>query len=247
MSFLMGLFLPHTMEVDGAVVNCAYITQWSQVADASWFSVPKLMPVALQFDITAIIPMCIMFIVTAVETIGDTSGVMQGGFNREATDKELTGAVVCDGFGSSLAACFGVLPNTSFSQNVGLVGMTKVINRFAIAMGVVILILAGLFPKIGAVISAMPQPVLGGAAVFMFASIVVSGINLITKDNLSGRKATIVAIALGLGYGIGSTAAVQNYMPQWLKYIFGGSGIVPAALIAILLNIILPKDEKQAK
>jgi len=79
MSFLMGLFLPHTMEVDGAVVNCAYITQWSQVADASWFSVPKLMPVALQFDITAIIPMCIMFIVTAVETIGDTSGVMQGG------------------------------------------------------------------------------------------------------------------------------------------------------------------------
>lgn len=224
MSFLMGLFLPHTMEVDGAVVNCAYITQWSQVADASWFSVPKLMPVALQFDITAIIPMCIMFIVTAVETIGDTSGVTQGGFNREATDKELTGAVVCDGFGSSLAACFGVLPNTSFSQNVGLVGMTKVVNRFAIAMGAVILILAGLFPKIGAVISAMPQPVLGGAAVFMFASIVVSGINLITKDNLSGRKATIVAIALGLGYGIGSTAAVQNYMPQWLKYIFGGSG-----------------------
>ena len=224
MSFLMGLFLPHTMEVDGAVVNCAYITQWSQVADASWFSVPKLMPVALQFDITAIIPMCIMFIVTAVETIGDTSGVTQGVFNREATDKELTGAVVCDGFGSSLAACFGVLPNTSFSQNVGLVGMTKVVNRFAIAMGAVILILAGLFPKIGAVISAMPQPVLGGAAVFMFASIVVSGINLITKDNLSGRKATIVAIALGLGYGIGSTAAVQNYMPQWLKYIFGGSG-----------------------
>ena len=247
MSFLMGLFLPHTMEVDGAVINCAYITQWSQVADASWFSLPKLMPVAPQLDITAIIPMCIMFIVTAVETIGDTSGIAQGGFNRDATDRELSGAVVCDGFGSSLAACFGVLPNTSFSQNVGLVGMTKVVNRFAIAMGAVILILAGLFPKIGAIISAMPQPVLGGAAVFMFASIVISGINLIIKDTLSGRKTTIVAIALGLGYGIGSTAAVQNFLPQWLKYIFGGSGIVPSALIAMLLNIILPKDEKQIK
>ena len=247
MSFLMGLFLPHTMEVDGVTVSCAYITQWSQVAEASWFSVPKLMPVAPQFDITAIIPMCIMFIVTAVETIGDTSGVTQGGFNREATNRELSGAVICDGFGSSLAACFGVLPNTSFSQNVGLVGMTKVVNRFTIAIGAGILILAGLFPKIGAVISVMPQPVLGGAAVFMFASIVISGINLITREPLSGRNATVVAIALGLGYGIGSTASVQTFMPQWLKYIFGGSGIVPAAMIAILLNIILPKEEKQTK
>ena len=245
MSFLMGLFLPHTAEINGAVVNCAYITQWSQVAEASWFSLPSLMPVPLQFDLSAIIPMCIMFIVTAVETIGDTSAVVQGGFNREATDRELSGAVVCDGFGSSLATVFGVLPNTSFSQNVGLVGMTKVVNRFAIAMGALILILAGLFPKIGAVISAMPQPVLGGAAVFMFASIVVSGINLITsKNQLTGRNATIVALALGLGFGLGSTAAVQTFMPQWLKYIFGGSGIVPAALIAILLNLILPKEEK---
>ena len=244
MSFLMGLFLPQTMEVDGAVVTCAYITKWSEVASAAWFSVPKLIPVPLQFDISAILPMCIMFIVTAVETIGDTAGVVEGGFGREATNKELSGAVVCDGFGSSLASIFGVLPNTSFSQNVGLVGMTKVVNRFAISMGAYILILAGLFPKIGAIISVMPQPVLGGAAVFMFASIVISGINLITKDKLSGRNATIVAIALGLGYGIGSTTAVQNFMPQWMKYIFGGSGIVPAALIAILLNIILPKDEK---
>lgn len=245
LSFLMGLFLPHTIEINGTVVPCGYITQWSQVASASWFAIPKIMPVPLQFDITAIIPMCIMFIVTAVETIGDTAGVVQGGLGREATNRELSGAVVCDGFGSSLATFFGVLPNTSFSQNVGLVGMTKVVNRFAISMGAFILILAGLFPKIGAVISVMPQPVLGGAAVYMFASIVISGINLITMDKLSGRNATIVAIALGLGYGLGSTTAVQAFMPQWLKYIFGGSGIVPAALIAILLNTILPEDEKE--
>ena len=122
--------------------------------------------------------------------------------------------------------------------------MTKIVNRFAISMGAIILVLAGLFPKIGAVISIMPQPVLGGAAVIMFASIVISGINLITTEPLDGRNATIVAVALGLGYGIGSTAAVQAFMPTWMSYIFGGSGIVPAALLAILLNIVLPKDKK---
>ena len=125
--------------------------------------------------------------------------------------------------------------------------MTKMVNRFAIAMGAGILVLCGLFPKVGAIISIMPQPVLGGAAVIMFASIVISGINLITTEPLTGRNATIVSVALGLGYGIGSTAAVQTHLPQWLSYIFGGSGIVPAALIAILLNVLLPKDKAAAK
>ena len=179
-----------------------------------------------------------------METVGDTAGVVQGGLDREATDKELSGAVICDGFGSSLAAFFGVLPNTSFSQNVGLVGMTKVVNRFAIAMGAGILVLAGLFPKIGAIISVMPQPVLGGAAVIMFASIVISGINLLTTQPLKGRNATIVAVALGLGYGIGSVTAVQAMMPTWMTYIFGGSGIVPATLLAMVLNILLPQDKE---
>ena len=245
-SFVMGLFLPHTMIVDGKEITCAYITNWSQVKDAAWFAIPKIMPVKFQFNLGAIVPMCIMFIVTAVETVGDTAGVVQGGLNREATDKELSGSVICDGVGSALASFFGVLPNTSFSQNVGLVGMTKIVNRFAIAMGACILVLAGLFPKIGAIISIMPQPVLGGAAVMMFASIIISGINLITTEPLSGRNATIVSVALGLGYGLGSTTAVQSFMPDWMVYIFGGSGIVPAALLAILLNIIIPKEKKQS-
>ncbi|MGM9598617.1 MAG: uracil-xanthine permease family protein [Faecousia sp.] len=245
-SFIMGLFLPHTMIVDGKEITCAYITNWSQVKDAAWFAIPKIMPVKFQFNLGAIVPMCIIFIVTAVETVGDTAGVVQGGLNREATDKELSGSVICDGVGSALASFFGVLPNTSFSQNVGLVGMTKIVNRFAIAMGAGILVLAGLFPKIGAIISIMPQPVLGGAAVMMFASIIISGINLITTEPLSGRNATIASVALGLGYGIGSTTAVQSFMPDWMVYVFGGSGIVPAALLAILLNIIIPKDKKQS-
>ena len=249
-SFLMGLVLPRTFEYTGVIDSVeqtltatpAYITQWSKVAAAPWFAIPRIMPVKPVFRLDAIIPMCVMFIVTAVETIGDTSGVTQGGLNREPTDRELSGSVVCDGFGSAVAACFGVLPNTSFSQNVGLVSMTKVVNRFAIAMGAGILVIAGLFPKIGAIINVMPQPVLGGAAVMMFANIVISGINLIAKEPLTGRNATIVSIALGLGFGIGSATAVQAFMPQWLRYVFGGSGIVPAALLAILLNIVIPKD-----
>jgi len=248
-SLIMGFILPRTLEIDGATIIPAYITKWDQVASAKWFAIPlppKEIFTNIRFRLDAIIPMCIMFIVTAVETIGDASGVVEGGLNRDATNKELSGAVICDGFGSSVAALFGVLPNTSFSQNVGLVGMTKVVNRFAIAMGAGILVLAGLFPKIGAIINIMPQPVLGGAAVFMFASIVISGINLITKEPLTGRNATIVAIALGLGFGIGSSSAAQAFMPQWLKYIFGGSGIVPAALIAIILNIVIPKDKTKA-
>ena len=243
-SFIMGLFLPETVTIGETTVTAAYITKWSQVKEAAWFALPKVFPVKPQFQIDAIIPLMIMFIVTAVETVGDTAGVTEGGLGREPSDKELSGSVVCDGFGSFVSACFGSLPNTSFSQNVGLVNMTKMVNRFAVSIGAGILICAGLFPKIGAIISIMPQPVLGGAAVMMFANIVISGINLLTKEPLDGRNATIVAIALGLGYGIGSTAAVQSFMPTWMTYIFGGSGIVPAALLAIVLNIILPKDKE---
>ncbi len=246
-SLVMGFVLPTTLVIGDATIVPAYITKWEQVPSAKWFALPNILPVKPVFRLDAIIPMCIMFIVTAMETIGDTSGVVEGGLNRAPTDRELSGSVVCDGFGSSIAALFGVLPNTSFSQNVGLVGMTKVVNRFAISMGAGILVLAGLFPKIGAIINIMPQPVLGGAAVFMFASIVISGINLITKEPLTGRNATIVAIALGLGFGLGSSSAAQAFMPQWLKYIFGGSGIVPAALIAILLNVVIPKDKQEVE
>lgn len=241
-SLIMGWILPGTFVKDGVTYTFSYITQWSKVGEAAWFALPDILPVAPRFRLDAIAPMCIMFVVTAVETIGDTTGIVEGGLNREATDRELSGAIVCDGFGSAFAALFGVLPNTSFSQNVGLVGMTKVVNRFAIAIGAGILVLAGLFPKIGAIINIMPQPVLGGAAIMMFANILITGINLITKEPLTGRDATVVSIALGLGFGLGSSTAVQVYMPQWLKYIFGGSGIVPAAVIAILLNLLIPKD-----
>ena len=163
--------------------------------------------------------------------------------SREATDKELSGGVMCDGLGSSFAALFGVLPNTSFSQNVGLVTLTKVVNRMALACGAIFLILCGLFPKLAALISIMPQSVLGGAAVIMFSSIVISGIQLITKEPLTARNITIVSVALGLGYGVGANSALLNNLPELLRLTFGGSGIVPAAVVAIVLNIVLPKKD----
>ena len=242
---IMGLLLPNSgITADGAEYTKAWVLNWNKVAEASWISIPEFLPVKPVFDVRAIAPIIIMFIVTAVETVGDISGVIEGGMDREATDKELSGGVICDGIGSSFAALFGILPNTSFSQNVGLVAMTKVVNRFALASGAVFLILCGLIPKLGAIISIMPQAVLGGAAVMMFSSIVVSGIQLITKEHMTPRNLTIVSVALGVGYGMGANTAILAQTPQAVQLIFGGSGIVPAALVAILLNLLLPKDDK---
>jgi NCS2 family nucleobase:cation symporter-2 len=243
-AMIMGAVLPTTgVTADGVEYTKSWVLNWDKVAQASWFAIPKFLPVKLVFDARAILPVLIMFIVTAVETVGDISGVVVGGMGREATDTELSGGVICDGLGSTLAAIFGVLPNTSFSQNVGLVSMTKVVNRFALSMGAIFLILCGLIPKLGALVSIMPQSVLGGAAVMMFSSIVVSGIQLITKGPLTPRNLSIVSVALGLGYGIGANSSVLAGLPQSVQLVFGGSGIVPAAVVAILLNILLPKDE----
>ena len=252
---IMGIILPTTYQyVDPATQEtvtktCSWVLDFSKVSNASRFAVPAFMPFGFSkdmIDLRAIIPIVIMFIVTAVETVGDTSAITEGGLGREATDKELSGSVICDGLGSSIASFFGVLPNTSFSQNVGLIAMTKIVNLFAISTGAIFLVLCGLFPKLAAIIQMMPQSVLGGAAVMMFASIVVSGIQLVTKDGVSNRTVTIVSVALGLGYGLGANAGILANLPQFVELIFGGSGIVPAAIIAMILNIAIPQDKETA-
>ena len=244
-AFIMGFVLPTTgVTADGVEYTKSWVLNWDKVANAAWFEIPRILPVKPVFDLRAILPVMIMFIVTAVETVGDISGVMEGGLGREASDKELSGGVICDGIGSSFAALLGVLPNTSFSQNVGLVAMTKIVNRYTLATGAIFLILCGLCPKLGALVSIMPQSVLGGAAVMMFSSIVISGIQLITKEPLTGRNLSIVAVALGVGYGMGANTAILAQAPEFIKLIFGGSGIVPAAMVAIILNILLPKDNE---
>ena len=209
---ILPLFISTTgVASDGTEFVKSWVLNWDKVAQAKWFALPKLMPVKPVFDLRAILPVLIMFIVTAVETVGDISGVMEGGMSREATDQELSGGVICDGIGSSIAALFGVLPNTSFSA---------------------------------ALVSIMPQSVLGGAAVIMFSSIVMSGIQLITKEPLTARSMTIVSVALGLGYGIGANSAILVQLPQAIQMICGESGIVPAAFVAIILNILLPKEKQ---
>lgn len=254
---IMALVLPTTFinPETGEEVTKAWVLNWSKVVEAPWISLPKPLYILKDtitgdvlkfvFSPKAITPLLIMFIVTAVETVGDISGITEGGLGREATDKELSGGVMCDGLGSSFAALFGVLPNTSFSQNVGLVAITKVVNLFALSMGAIFLILCGFFPKLAAIVSIMPQSVLGGAAVIMFSSIVVSGIQLVTKWPVKARSVTIISVALGLGYGLGANPAALEKLPEFFTLIFGGSGIVPAAVVAIILNIILPKDEEE--
>ena len=192
--------------------------------------------------------MGIMFVATTVETIGDTSGICNGGLNREPSIRELQGSVLADGFGSIVGALFGVLPNTSFSQNVGLVTVTKVVNRFVIMTGAVFLLLCGFCPKLSALFSVMPQSVLGGAAVIMFAMILVSGIQSLTRQPLTERDGLIVALAIGIGVGIGNVPAVLAQLPEWVSNIFAQNGIIMTFVIATVLNLILPKRaEDKAK
>ena len=223
------------------------MVDFQPIADAAWFSLPKpifLLDMRMEFHWQAMIAMAIMFVATAVETVGNISGITNGGLDREPTNEELSGGVIADGAGSLLAALFGVLPNTSFSQNVGLVTVTKVVNRFCIMTGAVFLILCGFIPKLSAIFSAMPQSVLGGAAVIMFAMILVSGMQSLQREKLNGRNGMIVALALGLGVGLGMVPSALDQLPAWVGQIFAQNGIIMTFVIATVMNLILPKDKE---
>lgn len=234
-SILIGIIVGIVM------AGCFGMLDFSTVKDAAWIGFPKFMPYTFEFNKGAIIPLLIMFIVTAVETIGDASAIAMGGLKREATDAELSGAVLADGLGSAVAALFGVLPNTSMSQNVGLVCMTKVVNRFCCACGAIFLIACGFCPKLGAILSALPDCVLGGATVLPFSMIAISGMQMVFKEKMNGRNGVIVALALGLGTGLSSSGALAQ-TPELVQLIFSQSGIVASFIIATVLNLILPQD-----
>ena len=238
-SILLGIIIGYILSITLGMVD------FTQVKDAAWVSLPKPFAVSLEFNIEAIIAMTIMFIATTVETIGDISAIANGGLDREATDSELSGGVVADGVASIIGSVFGILPNTSFSQNVGLVAVTKVVNKFVIMTGAVFLILCGLCPKLSAIFSVMPQSVLGGAAVIMFAMILVSGLQSLTREKIDGRNGLIIALAIGLGVGIGNVPEVLEQMPTWVSNIFAQNGIIMTFVIATILNLILPKDKEE--
>lgn len=236
-SVLIGLIVGYIVAIPMGKID------FSSLSQAALLSVPVPFQLGFEFHMDAIIAMIFVYMVSTVETIGDTTAIASSGLGREASEKEIVGAVLADGIGSLVGAIFSVLPNTSFGQNVGIVAMTKIVNRFVIATGAFILIIAGIFPKVGALISLMPASVLGGASIVMFSMIVVSGIKLITTDKLSERNAMIVAVSLGLGLGVAYVPGFFDAFPESIQLIFGESKTVLPAILAVVLNIVLPKEE----
>ena len=182
-----------------------------------------------------------MAFVSAVETVGDVSGITKGGADREATDQEIQGATYADGFGSMIAGIFGGLPNTSFSQNVGLIAMTGVMSRHVVTIGALFLIVCGLIPKVGAVIRTIPIEVLGGGVIVMFGMVVAAGVSMLSDVNWNRRNMVIFAISLSIGLGLQLDPKAVQYLPDTLRILMT-SGLLPAAMIAIVLNLVLPEE-----
>ena len=208
------------------------------------FSFPQFMPYKPVFNMSAIVSVVMIFLVSATETIGDTAAMTTTALGREATEKEISGSLVCDGMVSTLSACFGCMPITSFSQNVGLLAMTKVINRYTIATGAGVLLLAGIFPGFGALLATLPEAVLGGCTIMMFGNIVVSGLQMIGDCGFSQRNITIAALSLSIGLGFTQVPDMFNIFPDIVRTIFAENCVAVVFLSAVFMNLILPKDKK---
>ena len=217
------------------------MVSFANVARAADFAIPDPFHFGFEFSIAAVVGFCLMAFVSAVETVGDVSGITKGGAGREATDKEITGATYADGLGSAVAGVFGGLPNTSFSQNVGLIAMTGVMSRHVVTIGALFLVAAGLVPKVGAVISTIPIEVLGGGVIVMFGMVVAAGISMLSDVTWNRRNMVIFAVALSIGFGLQLEPTALQYLPDTLR-ILATTGLLPAALIAIVLNLILPEE-----
>lgn len=236
LSVLFGLVVGYLVAIPMGLVDFSSLTGTSVIA------LPHLMPFKMEFHLNAIISVALIFLVSATETIGDTQALANSGLNRSATTKEISGSLACDGFISSLSSLFGCMPITSFSQNVGLVAMTKVVNRFTIATGALIMILAGIFPIFGAVLATLPDAVLGGCTIMMFGTIVVSGLQMIGKCGYSQRNITIVALSLSIGIGFTQVPELFSVFPKIIETVFAENCVAVVFLVAVILNLILPQN-----
>jgi len=214
---------------------------FENVGNAALIQVP--MPFKYGWDINwaIVIGMCFMAIVSAIETVGDTNGITKGGAGREATDEEVKGATFADGLGTAIAGVFGGLPNTSFSQNVGLVAMTGVMSRGVVTIGALFLILCGLSPWIASIIRTMPEHVLGGGVIVMFGMVAASGVNMLSEVNWNRRNMVIFATSLSVGLGLQMVPEALQHMGRTMQVLLS-SGLLPSAALAITLNLILPED-----
>ncbi|WP_319783900.1 nucleobase:cation symporter-2 family protein [Oceanisphaera sp. IT1-181] len=214
-----------------------------RVANAQWASVPMPLAFGISFPIGAIIPMVIICIVNSVQTIGDLSATAVGGMNRELQDKEMSGGLVGNGITTLIGSFFGSLPTSSFSQNVGIVAMTKVISRYVLGVAAVFMVLAGLLPKFSAIMLTIPAPVIGGATIIVFGMITMTGIQLLVKDELSSRNVTIAALSVALAMGVAAAPNAVAQLPAMMKSLT--NPVIIAALTSFILNMILPKKSLQ--
>lgn len=236
-SILIAIIVGYLVAIPMGMVD------FGRVASAPWFEIPNPMAYGLDFPMAAVIGMAIMAFVTTMETVGDISGITMGGAKREPSKRELSGGVMGDGLGTVFGGFFNALPNTTYSQNVGLVAYTGVMSRHVVTYGGVFLLLAGLFPKLGALVGVMPNAVLGGAAIVMFGMIVSAGIKLLASCRLNRRNMLIIAMSLSAAIGLAQVPEALSEINGNLAIILK-SGVVPAGFVSLILNLILPKEEK---
>ena len=238
LSVLAGLIVGYVIAIFMGKVDLSMILSGGLV------SLPHLLPVKPEFHVGAIVSTCIIFLVSAAETIGDTTALVSSGLERKITDDEISGSLACDGYASTISALFGCPPVTSFSQNVGLVAMTKVVNRFTIMTGALCMILAGLLPPVGNFFASLPESVLGGCTIMMFGSILTSGVQMIAECGFSQRNITIVSLSLavGIGFTTASESGIWNIFPSLVQSVFAENVVAVVFVISIILSLVLPEN-----
>lgn len=237
-SILLGMIAGY------ALALCLNMVNFDAVSSAGWFQLIAPMHFGVKFNISACISMGIMYVVNSVQTIGDLSSTTLGGLDRLPTDKELSGGIVAQGTASVVGALFGGLPTASYSQNVGIVTVNRVVNKIVFAFAAGVLLVAGFIPKFASALTTIPQSVIGGATISVFATITMTGIRMITSEKLTQRNVAVVGLAVALGVGVTSVQGSLAGFPDWVTTVFGSSSVVIATLMAILLNTILPKEKE---
>ena len=229
--------------IAGYIVAAVFgMVDLSEVRDAAWFSLPQFMHFGIKFEFSACIALALLFAINAIQAIGDLTATTVGGLNREPTDQELQGGIVTYGLTNVLSAFFGSLPTATYSQNVGIVTTNKVVNRVVFALAGGFLLLAGLIPKFSAILTTIPQCVLGGATITVFSTIAMTGMKLIASETISPRNTTIVGLSAALGVGISQSSSALSQFPESITIIFGKTPVVIATIMAVLLNLILPQE-----
>ena len=237
-SILLGMLFGY------AAALCFGMVSFADVGDAAWFSLPRFLHFGVSFDLPSCVALGLLFAINAIQAIGDFTATTVGGMDRDPTDNELQGGIIAYGAANILAALFGGLPTATYSQNVGIVTTNKVVNRTVFTMTGAFLLLAGVSPKFAAVLTTIPQCVLGGATITVFSTIAMTGMRLIASQDLTARNTTIVGLSAALGVGISQASASLSQFPDSFTMIFGKSPVVIATLMAVALNLILPKEEK---